>query len=107
MRQNMPYFGRFQRREGHFKCLLIRMSASYSVRDQGTRRGEKMTRLERENWLISIENSMAYISDEIGNESIDFILGKYGVKSAEQIAPADLPNIFSELYGIEADLRSG
>lgn len=38
---------------------------------------------------------------------MDFVLKKYGAKSIEQIASFDLSEVFSELYAIEADLRSG
>lgn len=65
-----------------------------------------MTREERNNWLINIEKTASFITSEIGAETVNFVLEKYGVKSVEQIASADLSEVFSELYAIEADLRS-
>ncbi len=66
-----------------------------------------MTKQERNDWLINIENTASFISSEIGNETVDFVLEKYGAKSIEQIASSDLSEVFSELYAIESDLRSG
>lgn len=66
-----------------------------------------MTRDERSNWIANIENTASFIASEIGAETVDFVLEKYGAKSIEQIASSDLSDVFSELYAIEADLRSG
>lgn len=66
-----------------------------------------MTKFERENWLINIENSASFIASEIGNETVEATLYKYGARSIEQIASSDLSDVFSELYAIEADIRSG
>lgn len=65
-----------------------------------------MTRDERNNWIANIENTASFIETEIGAETVDFVLGKYGAKSVEQISSSDLPDVFNELYAIEADLRS-
>ena len=66
-----------------------------------------MTRAERENWITNIENTASFIASEIGSETVDFILGKYGASSIEGIADADLSGVFGELYAVEADVRSG
>ena len=65
-----------------------------------------MTQAERKNWIISIENTASYIASEIGEEVVASTLYKYGASSIEQIASSDLSEVFSELYVIEADLRS-
>ena len=65
-----------------------------------------MTQEERNNWILNIENNAAYIASEIGEEVVASTLYKYGASSVEQIASSDLPDVFSELYAIEADLRS-
>lgn len=65
-----------------------------------------MTRTERKNWIVNIENTAAYITSEIGEEVVASTLYKYGASSVEQIASSDLSDVFSELYAIEADLRS-
>lgn len=66
-----------------------------------------MNRRERENWIVNIENTADFIASEIGSETVDFVLGKYGAMSVEDISDSDLPEAFSELYAIEVDLRSG
>lgn len=66
-----------------------------------------MTREERNNWIINIENTASFIASEIGEEVVASTLYKYGVSSVEQIASSDLSDVFSELYTIETDLRSG
>ena len=65
-----------------------------------------MTRDERNNWIMNIENTATFIESEIGAETVDFVIAKYGADSIEQIASSDLSEVFSELYAIEADLRS-
>lgn len=65
-----------------------------------------MTNSERENWILNIENTAAYIASEIGEEVVASTLYKYGASSIEQIASSDLAEVFSELYAIEADLRA-
>lgn len=66
-----------------------------------------MTRDERNNWILNIENTASYIASEIGEEVVASTLYKYGARSIEQIAPSDLSEVFNELYAIEVDLRSG
>ena len=66
-----------------------------------------MTREERNNWILNIENTASYIASEIGEDVVVSTLYKYGARSIEQIASSDLSEVFSELYAIEADLRSG
>lgn len=65
-----------------------------------------MTKIERDNWIMNIENTADFIAFEIGSEIVDFVLGKYGARSAEDVSDSDLSEVFSELYAIEADLRS-
>ncbi len=66
-----------------------------------------MTRIERENWLINIENSATFIATELGVDAVNSILKNYGTENIESIPSTDLPEIFSEIYAIETDLRSG
>ena len=62
-----------------------------------------MSNSERENWIINIENMASYIASEIGVEVVDSTLYRYGASAIDQIASSE---VFSELYAIEADLRS-
>lgn len=66
-----------------------------------------MTREERKNWILNIENTSSYIASEVGEGVVASTLYKYGARSIEQIASSDLSDVFSELYMIETDLRSG
>ena len=64
-----------------------------------------MTREERNNWVLNIENTADFIASEIETETVNHVFEKYGAKSAEDISDSDLSDVFSELYAIEADLR--
>lgn len=59
-----------------------------------------MTRDERNNWLINIENTAAEVAANVGQETVDFVLSKYGAKSVYALKSSDLSDIFSKLYAI-------
>ncbi|TCS80297.1 hypothetical protein EDD59_106123 [Muricomes intestini] len=64
-----------------------------------------MSSISKQDYINSIEESASIISSEIGPEVIDSVFQRYGAHGAEDLDPADLPDVFSELYAIEADLR--
>jgi hypothetical protein len=64
-----------------------------------------VTKDERENWIINIENTASTISSQVGSAVVDAVFQRYGAKSIEDLSPCDLPDVFNELYAIEADLR--
>ena len=64
-----------------------------------------MTKSERKNWIINIENSAAAISDQLGHAVVDSVFRRYGALGLWDLNPVHLPDVFSELYTIEADLR--
>lgn len=64
-----------------------------------------MTRQERDNWIVNIDNSAAAIESEIGSATANAIRARYGASCTEEISPVDLPEVFSEIYAVEADLR--
>lgn len=66
---------------------------------------KKVTKNERENWIINIENTASTISSQLGSAVVDGVLQRYDARSVEDLNLSDLPDIFSELYAIEADLR--
>ena len=66
-----------------------------------------MTRQEKDDLIVSIENASIYIVAEGRAEIVDFVLKKYGAKSIEDIPSVYLSEVFNELDAIEADLRSG
>lgn len=64
-----------------------------------------MENFSRNDYLASIEESASYISAEIGPEVVRSVYQRFGVNSLDEIETADLPEVFSEIYAIEADLR--
>ncbi len=63
-----------------------------------------MTDYERKNLIISIENSAAAVESRLGSAVVKSVLERYGAYEIQDLNPNDLPEIFSELYAIEADL---
>jgi len=64
-----------------------------------------MTTIEKDSYIISIEESASIISSQVGSAVVDSVFQRYGAQSVEDLNPCDLPDVFSELYAIEADLR--
>jgi hypothetical protein len=64
-----------------------------------------VTKDERENWIINIENTASTISSQVGSAVVDGVFQRFGAHSVEELNPCDLPDVFSELYAIEANLR--
>lgn len=64
-----------------------------------------MTKSERQNWIDSIENSAAVVSSELGSAVVDSVFRRFGVNCAEEACDSILPDIFSEMYAYEADLK--
>ena len=64
-----------------------------------------MDRNERDNWITSIEECADYIAGEIGYETVQSVLERYGARSIRGLRPYQYSEVFSELYAIEADLR--
>lgn len=62
-----------------------------------------MTRGERNNWLINIENTAAEVAVNVGQETVDFVLSKYGVKNVYALKSSVLSEVFSELYAVASD----
>ena len=64
-----------------------------------------MTNNERQSWIINIENSSAIVESQLGWKVVKSVFERYGAKSICDLNSKDLPEVFSELYAIEADLR--
>lgn len=62
-----------------------------------------MTKAERENWIINIENVAAQVEELYGSESVDFVLGKVNANSIDELSNGDLSDVFSELYLMAED----
>ena len=63
-----------------------------------------MTKHERNNWTVNIENTAATIESQLGSAVVESVFKRYGAHSTWDLSPSDLPEVFSELYAIEADL---
>ena len=64
-----------------------------------------MTTSEKDSYVTSIIESASIICSEIWTEVVDSVFQRYGAHCVEDLSPCDLPDVFSELYAIEADLR--
>lgn len=64
-----------------------------------------MKRSERDHWITNIENTATTICSELDSAVVEAVFERYGVHSAEDANPNDFPEIFGELYAIEADLK--
>jgi hypothetical protein len=56
-------------------------------------------------YKIGINNAASIIESELGSEVVNFVFQKYGAHDIDDLNPAYLPDVFNELYAIEADLR--
>ena len=63
-----------------------------------------MTRSERRNWIANIESSAAAVELQLGSAVVNSVFERYGAHGIENLKPSDLPEVFSDLYAIEADL---
>ena len=68
------------------------------------RKGADMTRIERRNWITNIESSAAAVESQLGSAVVNSVFERYGAHSIEDLNPSNLPEVFSDLYAIEADL---
>ncbi len=64
-----------------------------------------MTTNKKDNYITSIEESVSIINSQIGLAVADSVFQRYSAHSVEDLNPCDLPDIFSELYAIEANFR--
>lgn len=66
-----------------------------------------MKNCDKQNLIISIENSIGFIESHLdsADKTIAFVLKKHGVRNLEKASHSTLQDIFNELYAIEADLR--
>lgn len=64
-----------------------------------------MANINTQDYRISIEGSASIISSQVGSAVVSSVFESYGAHSVEDLNPCDLPDVFSALYAIEADLR--
>lgn len=83
--------------------MVVEKSISCPKGSQG-RKGTDMTKCEHRNWITNIENSAAAVESQLGSAVVNSVFERYGAHSVEDLNPSDLPEVFSELYAIEADI---
>ena len=66
---------------------------------------EAVTQQERNNWIVNIENSAAAIESQLGSAVVESVFKRYGAHGTWDLSPSEMPDVFSELYAMEADLR--
>lgn len=66
-----------------------------------------MTKMERENWLINIQNSATEVAKEHGWETIRFVLNEYGggATSIERLKPSYYESVWNALFDYEVGLK--
>lgn len=64
-----------------------------------------MTKAERANWLDNIYSTADAVAKQTSWETVMSVLQRYGASSIEDLNPSNNPEVFSELYAIEADTR--
>lgn len=61
--------------------------------------------INNQDYIINIRYAAAFISSELGSEVVDSVFQKYGAHDTDDLDPAFLPEVFSEMYAIELDLK--
>lgn len=64
-----------------------------------------MANISNFDYIASIEQSVSVISAELGGRVAESVFERYGAHGIDDLNPSYLPDVFSELYAIEADLR--
>lgn len=64
-----------------------------------------MSNINNSDYIASIEQSVSVISAELSSRVAESVFERYGAHGIEDLNPSYLPDVFSELYAIEADLR--
>lgn len=58
-----------------------------------------------ESWQISIEQTADFVEKQLGPETIKAIFKKYNASCLEDLNPCYYPEVFSDLYQYEVDLK--
>jgi len=61
-----------------------------------------MTREERENWLINLED----ISSQVDAENVRFVCSKYGASDIYGLSPYDYQEVWNELFQYAVDANN-
>lgn len=64
-----------------------------------------MANISNSDYIASIEQSVSAISADLDSKVAEAVFERYGAHGLDDLSRAYLPDVFSELYAIEADLR--
>jgi hypothetical protein len=64
-----------------------------------------MTKSDKENWIINIQNAANEVATLFGNDEVTHILKKYGASSIENLSPCYFTKVFDELDFRASELR--
>lgn len=64
-----------------------------------------MANITKSDYIASIEQSVSIICAKLSNRVAESVFESYGAHGIEDLNPSYLPDVFSELYTIETDLR--
>lgn len=58
-----------------------------------------MTKAEKENWILNLED----ISSRVDAENVKFVCRKYGAKDIYSLSPSDYQEVWNELFQYAVD----
>lgn len=58
-----------------------------------------MTKAEKENWLINLED----VSSQVDSKTVKFVCGKYGAKNIYGLSPSNYQEVWNELFDCARD----
>lgn len=64
-----------------------------------------MENISNSDYIASIEQSVSAINTELGSRVAESVFERYEAHGIDDLNPSYLPDVFSELYAIETDLR--
>ena len=63
-----------------------------------------MSIVSNADYIVSIEQSISIIYAKLDSSVVKSVFERYGAHGIEDLNPSDLPEVFSDLYAIKADL---
>ncbi len=92
-------------KSANVKIYFSQYKPIYPDKEAETGRRPRVIKSGREHWITNIENSAAAICSELDSAVVEAVFRRYGANSVDDANPNNLPEIFSELYAIETDLK--
>lgn len=64
-----------------------------------------MANISNSDYIASIEQSVSAISTKLDSKVAESVFERYEAHGLDDLNPSYLPDVFSELYAIEADIQ--